>query len=277
MIMPRTARENSNTGIYHVILRGINRQNIFEDDEDKQKFLFILREMKELCDFSIYAYALMDNHVHLLIKVGSLPLEHIFKRIGGKYVYWFNKKYQRTGHLFQDRFKSEPVEDEEYLLTVICYIHYNPPRGGLSPDLNYTYSSFGDYLFDTGDGSLYQNKTDKNTGDSSLIQRTVPCITDTAYPLQTFGAEKFIDFHKSPVSKPCMEISAPSFGLTDEATEKLIFRLCGTTNASDFQRLPVESQKTAMIAAHKKGASYRQLNRLTGLSVGKLQRMCSET
>ena len=278
--MPRTARETSCTGIYHVILRGINRQNIFEDDEDKMKFLLILREMKEQCGFSLYAYTLMSNHVHLLIKVGDQPLEHVFKRIGGKYVYWFNKKYQRTGHLFQDRFKSEPVEDEEYLLTVICYIHYNPLRGGLCPDLNYKYSSYGDYILDTGDGSLYQFTKPGNTAQNFFNTENRPLyhsITDTSFPLQTFGTEKFIDFHKSPVSKPCMDVSAPSFGLTDEAAAKLIFRICGTENASDFQRLSFESQKNTMIAAHKEGASFRQLNRLTGLSVGMLQRMCCQS
>ena len=275
--MPRTARETSSTGIYHVILRGINQQNIFEDDEDKTKFLLILREMKEACDFSLYAYALMSNHVHLLIKVGEQPLEHIFKRIGGKYVYWFNKKYQRTGHLFQDRFKSEPVEDDEYLLTVICYIHYNPPRGGLSSDLNYKYSSFADYLFGTGDGSLSQRKITEITEQHTFGTENRPlsqAITDTAFPLQTFGTEKFFDFHKSPVSKPCLEITTPAFGMTDEAIGRLICRLCGANNATEFQGLPFETKKNTVIAVHKKGASFRQLNRLTGLSKGMLERMC---
>lgn len=155
--MPRTAREESKTGVYHVILRGINQQNIFEDDEDKNKFLWIIREVKELCGFSVFAYCLMNNHVHLLIRVGNQPLGQIFKRIEGKYVYWFNNKYQRSGHLFQDRFKSEPVEDDEYLLTAICYIHYNPLRAGLSENLYYKYSSFSDYYFGTGDGRPLRN------------------------------------------------------------------------------------------------------------------------
>ena len=275
--MPRTAREPSNTGIYHVILRGINQQNIFEDDEDKQKFILILREMKEQCGFSLYAYALMSNHVHLLIKVGEQPLEHIFKRIGGKYVFWFNKKYQRTGHLFQDRFKSEPVEDDEYLLTVICYIHYNPPRGGLCPDLNYKYSSYADYLPGTGDGSLSRQKTTEKPGQRPFGTENRPlsqAITDTDFPLQTFGAEKFFDFHKSPVSTPCLEIATPNFGMTDEAAGRLICRLCGAASVADFQKLPYETQKNTVKTVHAKGASFRQLNRLTGLSKGMLERMC---
>ena len=108
------------------MLRGINRQQIFEDAEDCHKFLTILTEYKAQCGYSIYAYCLMGNHIHLLLKEGTESLEQVFKRVCGKFVYWYNAKYQRTGHLFQDRFKSEPVDTEAYLQTVIRYIHQNP-------------------------------------------------------------------------------------------------------------------------------------------------------
>ena len=124
--MPRQARKRAESGIYHVMLRGINQQRIFEDEEDNQRFLQILRECKEIGGFMLLAYCLMGNHVHLLIKEGTESLEQIFKRIGGRFVYWYNVKYQRVGHLFQDRFKSEPVDTDAYLLTVIRYIHQNP-------------------------------------------------------------------------------------------------------------------------------------------------------
>lgn len=277
--MPRTARETSATGIYHIILRGINQQNIFEDDEDKLKFLLILREVKELCGFSIYAYALMDNHIHLLIKVGEQPLEQIFKRIGGKYVAWFNKKYQRTGHLFQDRFKSEPIEDDEYLLTVICYIHYNPFRGGLSPDLNYRYSSYADYFYGTGDGSLSHSSSIVERSNVSIGTKNRPLshsITDTVFALQKFGAAQFCSFHDSPVSVPCMDIGTPSWSLTDDAAHRTLYSLCGAASASDFQRMPRELQKKVVVAAHNKGATFRQLNRLTGLSKSMIDRWCKE-
>ena len=109
--MPRTARIKSKTGIYHVMLRGIGKQNIFEDDLDKQKFMMLLTEVKQKSQFSLYAYCLMNNHVHLLLKIGKDPLEIIIKRLGSNYAYWYNTRYERVGHLFQDRFKSEPVED----------------------------------------------------------------------------------------------------------------------------------------------------------------------
>ena len=114
IIMPRAARKKSNSGIYHIMLRGINRQQIFEDDEDNQRFIETLSKYKEECGYSIYAYCLMGNHLHILLKENQQDLTLIFKKIAGSYVYWYNWKYQRSGHLFQDRFKSEPVEDDNY-------------------------------------------------------------------------------------------------------------------------------------------------------------------
>ena len=89
----------------------------------------------------------MSNHIHLLIREEEESLEQIFKRIGSKYVYWYNVKYQRKGHLFQDRFKSETVENETYFLTVIRYIHQNPVKAGICEKIDdYKYSSFQEYF-----------------------------------------------------------------------------------------------------------------------------------
>lgn len=99
--MPRQARKKSESGIYHVMLRGINQQQIFEDEEDYEKYLQILRECKAVSGFKLFAYCLMGNHVHLLIKPEQEPLEQVFKRIGGRYVYWYNVKYQRLGIYFK--------------------------------------------------------------------------------------------------------------------------------------------------------------------------------
>ena len=114
--MPRSARKKSSSGIYHVILRGINKQRIFEDDEDNLYFLEKLKTYKDISGYELYAYCLMSNHLHLLIKEGGDSLSIAFRRIGASFVYWYNRKYSRSGHLFQDRFKSEPVETDEYFL-----------------------------------------------------------------------------------------------------------------------------------------------------------------
>ena len=120
--MPRTGRAKSKTKIYHLILRGINKQTIFEDDEDRIKFIQTLKECKNRSSMEIFAYCLMSNHIHLLIKEGKEDLGITMRRLGAMYVYWYNCARQAC-HLFQDRYKSENVEDRNYLLTVLRHIH----------------------------------------------------------------------------------------------------------------------------------------------------------
>ncbi len=145
--MPRKARKKSESGIYHIIMRGINRQNIFEDEKDRTKFIQTIHRFKDKSGYDVYAYCLMANHVHLLLRVGQEPLEQLMRRICGSYVYWYNWKHERIGNLFQDRFKSEPVEDDTYFLTVLRYIHQNPLKAGLVRSIEkYKWSSYNEYI-----------------------------------------------------------------------------------------------------------------------------------
>jgi REP element-mobilizing transposase RayT len=149
--MPRRAREKSSTGIYHVMLRGINKQIIFEDNEDYEKFIEVIKEYKEVCGYEIYAFCLMSNHIHLLIKEGKEDLGIVFRRIGSKFVYWYNLKYKRSGHLFQDRYKSEVVGNDKYFLTVLRYIHQNPVKAGIVDSMTkYPWSSYKEYFSRNG-------------------------------------------------------------------------------------------------------------------------------
>ena len=153
--MARQIRKKSGTGVYHVMLRGINRQDIFEDDEDYQQMVSILRSMTDrhdddgalmppLCTF--YAYCLMSNHIHLLIQERGEPLSNVIKRIGVAYAHYFNKKYERNGHLFQDRFRSEPVDSIEYFVVLLRYIHQNPLKAGIVEKTeDYPWSSWKEY------------------------------------------------------------------------------------------------------------------------------------
>ena len=143
--MPRVARIKSSTGIYHIMIRGINQQNIFSYDDDYKRFLVILAKYHRQSNYEIYAYCLMGNHIHLLLKEGKESLATSMKRIGTSYVYYYNWQYDRKGHLFQDRYKSEPVEDDAYFLTVLRYIHQNPLKAGLSDDISsYPWSSYSE-------------------------------------------------------------------------------------------------------------------------------------
>jgi putative transposase len=144
--MPRQGRQLSESKIYHIMIRGNERKNIFLEDEDKKRFIEILSEKNKDRKFVIYAYCLMDNHVHLLINEGSDEIGRIMKRINISYAYYFNKKYNRSGHLFQDRFKSEGIENDAYLLSAVRYVHNNPVKAGKVQNIEeYKWSSYTIY------------------------------------------------------------------------------------------------------------------------------------
>jgi len=145
--MSREARKLSSTKIYHVMVRGNRRQDIFLEDEDRLKFIEILKRKKQKGEYELYAFCLMNNHVHLLIKEKNEQLSQIMKRVNISYVNYFNQKYKLIGHLFQGRFKSEPIEDENYLLAVLSYIHHNPLNAFIINNLeDYPWSSYCLYI-----------------------------------------------------------------------------------------------------------------------------------
>ncbi|OGO84258.1 MAG: hypothetical protein A2Y22_04020 [Clostridiales bacterium GWD2_32_59] len=145
--MARGKRKKSSTGIYQIIIRGNEKKNIFLDDQDKDKFIFVLKTKILETDSELYGYCLMENHAHLILKEGLRGIADVMKRVNISYAGYFNKKYKRTGHLFQDRFKSRPLEDDKYLLTVIRYIHNSPVEAGIVKRVeDYSFSSYNEYI-----------------------------------------------------------------------------------------------------------------------------------
>ncbi|MCI9039420.1 MAG: transposase [Clostridia bacterium] len=145
--MPRDCRENqkSYTGVYHVILRSINQQEIFYDNTDRRKFLKCLKETKEKYHYDLYAYVLMHNHVHLVIMDKEDKLSKAIQSLAISYALYFNKKYNRIGHVFYNRFKSKYVENLPYLLNIIRYIHFNPEKAGMCKYSKFCWSSYHEY------------------------------------------------------------------------------------------------------------------------------------
>ena len=240
--MPRQARRKSESGIYHIMLRGINQQKIFVDEEDSLRFLETLLKYKEQCGYEIYAYCLMGNHVHILLKEGKENLTLVLKRISGSYVYWYNWKYHRSGHLFQDRFKSEPVEDDAYFLTVIRYIHQNPVKAGICRNIDeYKFSSYNEYI---------NNAT----------------LVDTDFCLSIIDKEQFVEFNNESNDEVCLDISDNDFRLTDDEALKIILKTCRCKSVSDFQKFDKVKRNHYIGKFYQKGLSIRQISRLTGLS-----------
>ncbi|MCL2514033.1 MAG: transposase, partial [Oscillospiraceae bacterium] len=186
---------------------------------------------------------LMGNHVHLLLKVGKEDLPIIFRRIGGSFVYWYNWKYQRSGHLFQDRYKSEPVEDDAYLLTVARYIHQNPVKAGLCKNPGgYAYSSYNEYID---------------------IKKTN--LADPEFLLEIIGKDEFIKYHQTENRDACLETGG-TMRPPDKEAQKIIKKITGCGNQSEFQKLDPKNIDLYIKKLREKGLSIRQINRLTGVS-----------
>lgn len=253
-LVARVPREKSASGIYHVMLRGINRQTIFEDDEDRETFIGTVNTFQGDSNYKVYAYCLMDNHVHLLIHELDDSISTAIKRIAARYVYWFNRKYGRCGHLFQGRFKSEVVEDDRYFLTVLRYIHQNPLRAGLARDMDpCQWTSYGEYI----------------------VKGRQP-VVDIDMGLGLFSAHRgraikaYIEFHHEAHNDKCMDY-ADFIRLTDKEVRAEMANLGYTATA--LQHMSLLSRNLALHELKGlPGVSIRQLARITGISKSVIDR-----
>ncbi|WP_373665554.1 transposase [Sporomusa silvacetica] len=238
--------------MYHIIMRGINRQTIFENEEDCLQFLEALQRYKEKSGYEVYGYCLMGNHVHLLMKIGIEPLEQVMRRLCGSYVYWYNNKYQRVGNLFQDRFKSEPVEEDQYFQIVLRYIHQNPVKAGLVKHVKeYKWSSFHEYV-----------------NQANLVNRNflLEMISDD----REKRIQKFIKYTNDVSDHECLDIdNNVKQRISDEEARVVIKTVCNLKNAIDLQQLDCQTRNTYLrILKHKHNLSIRQIERLTGINRG---------
>ncbi len=129
--MPRKARIDAPGALHHVIVRGIERKKIFRSDSDRKNFVNRLAELIPETQTDCFAWALLPNHVHMLLKTGSFPVSILMSRLLTGYAVWFNNKYQRHGQLFQNRYKSILCQEDLYLKALTRYIHLNPLRAEL--------------------------------------------------------------------------------------------------------------------------------------------------
>ncbi len=134
--MPRHKRINIPGAVHHVIVRGINRQDIFFDNHDRNDFLARLERALAETNCQCYAWALLTNHIHLLIRTGGRPLSDLMRKVLSGYAISFNHRHKRHGYLFQNRYKSILCQEEEYLLELVRYIHLNPLRVDIVKNLD---------------------------------------------------------------------------------------------------------------------------------------------
>jgi putative transposase len=137
LVMPRQARLDAPDTLHHVMVRGIERRLIFKDDADREDFVARVAALAKAGAWTVYAWALLPNHAHLLVRTGTRPLARSMRSLLTGYAGAFNRRHKRVGHLFQNRYKSIVVEEEPYLLELVRYLHLNPLRAKAVPDLRH--------------------------------------------------------------------------------------------------------------------------------------------
>ena len=244
--MPRTARIQGVSGYYHIIGRGIGKQILFEEETDYLFFLSTLDKYLKEESFQIIAYCLMENHFHLLLKIDS-GMDRIMKKILTRYAFYYNSKYERTGHLFQDRYTSVPVENEIYLLSAVRYIHNNPAKAGICPADQYRWSSWRSY-----------------TGWKGIVE------TDLVLELLG-GAQAFRDFSTLEDDTEHLEFREKR-RLNDQSAQEIIRNKLQLPSGTQLQEMDRESRDAALRMLKKEGLSVRQIERLTGINRGIITR-----
>lgn len=256
--MPRTSRIISSTGIYHIILRSVNKHIIFEEEADYQKFLFILSDYQKTYDVDILAYCLMDNHIHIMIKSDDDYLSKFLQSFCSTFARWYNSKYERYGHLFQERFFSRPVEDINYYLNTLIYIHNNPVEAGSCRfPSEYQWSSFN---------AFYGSKNN---------------LVNLNFSIELIGSLKNIQNFFAVYSSNPDYVLDPSeydyipakFLLTDEQALDIYKQLTGFDNTYDIIEIRKVERNRIIRDLIDNGLSQSQISRLTGLSVPTIHRI----
>lgn len=257
--MPRNARKLSESGIYHIMLRGTNRQEIFHDDEDNEKFLKILKWNKKKSGFSIYGWCILGNHVHLLFRQGKEDISITMKRIGVSYAWYYNRKYNTTGHLFQDRYRSENIDNNGYFITVVRYIHFNPVKAGLAnrPD-EWKWSSY----------RIYKN-SERDENELLDYEYVQDIISDNNV---TDGIDNLVLYNGPENSEMILEDSV-RVRLNDNDARTYIKMRIGDYEIAEIKGLP-KSQRDEVIAGLKgiKGLTQRQISRIFGIPLSLVNR-----
>lgn len=249
--MPRKPRQSSPLNTYHVVVKGVSSQLLFEEYNDYLKYLEILELQKEKCSFNLFAYCLMSNHIHLLIQINEVSLESIFRKINTTYANWFNMKYSRSGPLQDGRYYSEPIKSLDQLLCALRYIHKNPFKAGLD-----------EYV-----GSKYP------WNSYHAFTRQNDALVDIGFILSKFASiSDFIEYHSSDSDSIFIDINNIKHRIPDDVAIEIIKKSCSVNHPSDVSKFTLLSRKNAIFSLYKNGISARQINRLTGIPRGVIDR-----
>lgn len=249
--MPRMARVKSSTKVYHVILRGNAKQDIFLNQQDYEKFIKEIGKTKEKYQYELYAYCLMTNHVHMILFDKNDNLSKTLQSLAVSYSSYWNKKYERVGHLFQNRFLSKNVETGEYLKNLCRYIHQNPHKSGIAKIEEYQWSSYQEYV-----------KESKIINKKQVLMLFNNCEKN--------AVKDFIEFHKVNIRQEnmndFMEYEMIE-KLDDERAKQYLMEILKLEDMHELSTYSIAKRKEYLKKLIGiRGISNRQIARITGLS-----------
>ena len=248
--MPRTKRVKSESNVYHVMVRGINQVQLFYDDADRRALLERLARYKDECEYQIYAWCLMGNHMHLLLREGKTPLAVALKKILLSYSHYYNDRYDRQGYLYQGRFNSKPIDDDAYFLAALRYIHRNPLEVGKPVTF---WTSYTEYF---GKPSIID--TDLALGmlseDTSAAKQMLAALIEG-------DGKDLPDYSMTTKSR-----------LRDTEAIAIVKEVGQVEHCGDLCLLDAGERREKVTEMRRRGLSVRQIARLTGLNRGEVER-----
>ena len=248
--MPRRSRQPSESGYYHVTMRGVGKRCIFESDADRCFFLSRLQSASSQCGVGIVAWVLMSNHFHILIQCELDDMKVLMRKLGTSYAQYFNGVHSHVGHVFQGRYFSMPVERDEQLLATIRYIHLNPLDAGVDDIARYEWSSYQQYL--GHEGICNAHEAIALLGTPSNVRR----------------------FHEAACSDCLVSLDGYRPRLDDAEALELVRNRFGTAFLNAVTHMERPERDQALRRMHALGLSGSQITRLTGLGRGIIQRAC---
>lgn len=248
--MPRVMRKKGESGVYHVMIRGINQVQLFYDDADRRAFLERLVRYKDECEFQVYAWCLMGNHAHLLLREGPISLGVTFKKLLLSYSHYYNSRYDRRGYLYQGRFESKPIDDDSYFFAALRYIHRNPLD--IARPVTF-WTSYSEYFED-------------------------PMVTDVDFALGMFSedgeaARQMLAALVEGDGEGLPEYSMASKScIRDVEAIEIIKEVGRVEHCGDLCLLDVSERRKKVAEMRRRGLTIRQIARLTGLNRGEVER-----
>ncbi|NLK72082.1 MAG: hypothetical protein GX285_03570 [Clostridiales bacterium] len=250
--MARQARAESETGYYHIMTRGINKEKIYESDQEKENLLQYIKEKAQEIACVIVAYCIMDNHMHMIIQAEKHSLISMMRKVNISYAMYYNQRHKRIGPVVQDRYKSENITDEKYLLGAIRYIHNNPVKANVVERAeDYKWSSIREYQTDE---IILVNRQAKEEIMGGFISKS-----------------DFKEFHQIEDDISYLEIKEEAKENKEKRAEKIMesyFEENGITDISNFIKKDELIMKLIM-----EGISYRQIADLLSVNLNTIHKV----